>query len=78
MNERIKELAEQARLHARKHVSDDVSLGYHEKAGVFQQQFESKFAELIIRECSRIAKVNQAEDMGWDIGEILLEHFGVE
>ena len=37
-----------------------------------------RFAELLIRECSHIAKVNQLQSMNWDIGEILLEHFGVE
>ena len=37
-----------------------------------------KFAELIVRECANIAAKNQAEDMNWDISEIIKEHFGVE
>jgi hypothetical protein len=37
-----------------------------------------KFAELLIRKCAKIADTAQAEDMGWDIGEIIREHFGVE
>ena len=37
-----------------------------------------KFAELIVKECAHIAEVNQAENMGWNIGEIIKEHFGVE
>lgn len=37
-----------------------------------------KFAELIVQECASVAAKNQAEDMGWDISEIIKEHFGVE
>jgi hypothetical protein len=37
-----------------------------------------KFAELIVRECSLVADRAHAEDMGWNIGEIIKEHFGVE
>ena len=37
-----------------------------------------RFAELIVKECAHITEVNQAENMGWNIGEILKEHFGVE
>ena len=37
-----------------------------------------KFAELIVRECARVAAKNQAEDMSWNISEIIKEHFGVE
>ena len=37
-----------------------------------------KFAELIVVECADIAAKNQAENMNWDIAEIIKEHFGVE
>lgn len=56
-------------------------LGYDpEKGDIHGYTFEQmrEFAELIIRECASIAATNQAEDMGWDISEIILEHFGVE
>jgi hypothetical protein len=36
------------------------------------------FAELLIKECAGIAAKNQAENMNWDIAEIIKEHFGVE
>ncbi|WP_353479905.1 hypothetical protein [Haliscomenobacter sp.] len=36
------------------------------------------FAELIVQECADIAAKNQAENMNWDIAEIIKEHFGVE
>jgi hypothetical protein len=68
MNERIKELEKQCW---------EYKPGFAGQAEWYTVFNKQKFAELIVRECSRIAKVNQAEDMGWDIGEILLEHFGV-
>ena len=64
MNERIQELAEHA--------------------GVFPTNFNQvpswleKYAELIVRECADIAAKNQAENMNWDIAEIIKEHFGIE
>jgi hypothetical protein len=36
-----------------------------------------KFAELIVQECSLVADRARAEDMEWNIGEIIKEHFGV-
>jgi hypothetical protein len=68
MNERIKELAEQAGLYDEK---------TPEEVPLFTASFE-KFAELLIRKCAIIADTAQAEDMGWDIGGIIREHFGVE
>lgn len=38
----------------------------------------NKLAELIVRKCANIAAVNQAENMDWNISEIIKEHFGVE
>jgi hypothetical protein len=62
MNERIQELMKQSMVEYQ-----------------FQHRFSpEKFAELIVRECADLATRNQAEDMGWDIGEIIKEHFGVE
>ena len=63
MNERIKELADKC----------------WEEDGIGPAYFNpEKFAELIVRECANVAAKNQAEDMGWDISEIIKEHFGVE
>ncbi len=33
---------------------------------------------LIVQECASIAAINQAENMDWDISEIIKEHFGVK
>ena len=61
MNERIRELAEQAR----KALATDAMSG-----GKFDMQaYEEKFAELIVRECARRVTRNEASN--------IFEHFGV-
>ncbi len=70
MNERIKELVARADMYANEQ---------NELYGVsYSQTFNEKFGELLIRKCAIIADTAQAEDMGWDIGGIIKEHFGVE
>ena len=73
MNERIKQLAEQAT------VWQDANHGY-----IFDKE---KFALLIIRECARIAIEKQtkndilnivSENPAKDFAYALVEHFGVE
>jgi len=73
MNERIKELAEQANL---TEVIDDA---YQERND--WQPFVEKFAELIVRECANIdfrkkAFLSQYDDVS--VAKTILEHFGVE
>ena len=70
MNQRIKQLAEQAQV-----LSDQ----FHEqwKAGPSNEEFfQQKFAELIVRECNRYAC--SAWEHGPLLGRDLLIHFGVE
>jgi hypothetical protein len=75
MNERIKELAEQASLYAR---SDNSSMVFEN----FQKRYTEKFAELIVRECIDIAQ-DRANFPGYppndvnDIIDEIREHFGV-
>ena len=59
MNERIRELAEQAGFLNK----DEESIGY--------------FAELIVRECAKIADIADKNKCEW-IGGNILTHFGVE
>ena len=75
MNERIRELAEQAEMAANKGDHVDVKI------------MMSKFAELIVRECVSIVakRKGQAIDDGWNVDEAMTmaemdleEHFGVE
>ena len=64
MNERIRELAEQAGMN----IVDDKFSTYG--------RFAEKFAELIIRECAKVADTVEA----WDIAPsvVIEKHFGIE
>jgi len=65
MNERIKELAEQADMHD--FVLEAMGIG---------EEFE-KFAELIVRECASVVNSRDDSDTGfW--ANLIKEHFGVE
>jgi len=71
MNERIKELAEQARKHFPK----------TESSGEFWVFDEQKFAELIVKECMDIAYAYDAPKMsgpGMIVANRIEDHFGVE
>ena len=60
MNERIRELAEQARKYARDYVADCKHYGYYMEHNEYELRFEEKFTELIILECCRYLD-NEAE-----------------
>lgn len=78
MNERIKELKQQATFYANKEFA---ATGSHE---LWTDLFSEKFAELIIRECAQV--VDEKIDFGrfaygpddWAEGADLLKHFGVK
>ena len=66
MNERIRKLAEQATLP-----------GYMLGESYVQSRLdEQKFAELIVRECSKIADLADESKCEW-IGGNILTHFGI-
>ena len=69
MNERIKQLAEQARI--KDHWSID------EARYLTNYLDEKKFAELIVKECGRVYIQNQ-QDGVMTLTQDLLQHFGVE
>jgi hypothetical protein len=68
MNERIKQLAEQAGMN----IVDDKFSTYG--------KFAEKFAELIVRECADIAQQHNKSPVAAPlaIGYVIREHFGVE
>ena len=75
MNERIRELYEQARLHAKSIDADIDPKGW-------MDEYHRKFAELIVRECASIV-----EGSPWNLprgyravdqAELVKKHFGVE
>lgn len=81
MNERIRELA----LQARKYADDNEE---HWKSGPsWDSLFEGKFVELIVRECAEVCKKQEydywrsAEDQDFtpqDCADAIEQHFGVE
>jgi hypothetical protein len=79
MNERIKELAEQAE----KYALDNVGKGHYGIEDlIYQFQFVDtkmeKFAELIVRECMKLNRDILCEDDPDYLDKIYKEHFGVE
>lgn len=92
MNKRIQELRNQASSYAHRLHPEEDSYGRPVNPDKFQQDRDTKFAELIVQECiahieeDRFYKVNLSETAynagyvdGMDHAEsILKEHFGVE
>jgi len=76
MNEQIRELAEQAHSYACKYAQQpDYNPHNPYNQGMYKQRYDSKFAELIVRECIAVHE----DDYGVDIiGDVLKKHFGVE
>jgi hypothetical protein len=75
MNERIKELAEQAGV--REDLVDNLKDEVEVLTYIARPQDIQKFAELIVRECAN--RATWAQDTGAkDIGGEVLKHFGVE
>jgi len=72
MNERIKELAEQAWAYQIRVYEDNGVRTYGEREKVFNKE---KFAELIVKEC---AKVASDYDGAHYVGTAIEQHFGVE
>jgi hypothetical protein len=76
MNERIRQLAEQA--------SNTTTSYYDGRGNVTQTVFDKeKFAELIVRECAEIADTGRPNSVGCGYitktnGMRIKEHFGVE
>ena len=70
MNERIKQLAEQA----------GYTKAHHDEYGrltVMPEFNREKFAELIVKECAKVADIADENKCEW-IGGNILTHFGVE
>ena len=70
MNERIKQLAEQA-----------TTIEYGADRGFDRVTFDKeKFAELIVRECANLFEIEYgtSEVSGNEVAKVLKKHFGVE
>ena len=75
MNERIRQLAEQAGEYAAQNATGDWEVG-----PAYQDLFNKKFAELIVRECMSITDKCSTGPGLHDLfaDNIIAEHFGVE
>ena len=74
MNERIKELIEQATTQKQIVAGDEFQLAM--SVEFFDKE---KFAELIVRKCAEVADNADATRQKWEgIGKYVREHFGVE
>lgn len=74
MNERIKELANEARTYA---------LTLEDREEDYVDVFEQKFAELIVRECIKVVDDTMTGNQEMNIGLVMasaaiVSHFGVE
>lgn len=73
MNERIKELAEEVGNHA------DNKSGCWIRDGMWLYEYNQKFAELIIRDCAKIAAEYTEEGAEWrNGGDAIRVYFGIE
>ena len=85
MNERIKELAEQANAFARETVEYNRCDDFSEFTDRLYTVSREKFAELIVRECMMLVEgfestqeVALDEYVDYEASAVLKEHFGVE
>jgi hypothetical protein len=87
MNERIRELSEQAQLYARQGMAKTViELKRYDADAAserYAKDFEQKFAELIVRECANIAREWSDDYVVEDtapkqVDMFIKQHFGVE
>ena len=80
MNERIKELAGQADNYAYMMNPEEDSYGRPANPRKFQQDRDTKFAELIVRECQhRVEKyINECGEVASMPTYVIMKHFGVE
>ena len=74
MNERIRQLADEATSTLSMNHEGYRGKGYIEQVEYFDKE---KFAELIVRECAKIADIADKNKCEW-IGGNILTHFGVE
>ena len=80
MNERIRELAEQAYNEQNPELLTNASRTFEH--GVWLSGYSKKFAELIVRECASMARVYHSHEYDFtgdlELDEFMLKHFGVE
>ena len=75
MNERIRQLAEQAKKHA---LDAMIKITDKEQAlKVYSESYDTEFAQLIVRECAEVGDSGDPLQDG-GIARLIKKHFGVE
>jgi len=74
MNERIKQLSKQAEQYALDKANEGNDEDYDYS---FDDDFQEKFAALIVQECADIATIHQQNHAHDSIGRYVLDHFGI-
>jgi uncharacterized protein YhbP (UPF0306 family) len=81
VNERIRELAEQARNYAldEKRIYERIH-NTEQCMEEYREVYNKKFAELIVRECAGLFEIEWGDEKltGNDVGYVVKKHFGVE
>ena len=77
MNERIRQLAEQAGLKYHNWITNESNINDGDFKYPRLEDYE-KFAELIVRECAGVVEKNLFESIGWNTSKKVKQHFGVE
>jgi hypothetical protein len=80
MNERIKELSKQAQVYADQQWLEAGYPSWESYHEVFSEDYNKKFAELIVRECCGAADewYQKHNELHWDPAQHIRNHFGVE
>ena len=79
MNQRIRELVEQAHCYACEYAQrPDYNPHNPYNQSMYKQRYDSKFAELIVRECARVYWNIDNGETHTEYVEALKQHFGVE
>ena len=76
MNERIRELAEQAEQYVN-NAMDERANNKDFTFGDIDEMYNKKFAELIIEECAKVVERNLYQNIGWNTARKVKEHFGI-
>lgn len=77
MNERIRELAEQAHSYACEYAQQpDYNPHNPYNQSMYKQRYDSKFAELIVQECADVGE--QYADGNYEVPRQILARFGMD
>jgi hypothetical protein len=78
MNERMKIIVKKAHEYADQHWREDGYPFFEEYHQVFSNNYQQKFAELIVQECVKVAMRSVGDDEPKEAWYLIKEHFGVE